>query len=269
MNMQERNAIYQLAREWVLEAGQAIRKRMNTPLTIETKADANDLVTTMDKDTEYFFMNNIKKVYPDHLIIGEEGYGDDVTSLDGTVWIIDPIDGTMNFVHQKRNFAISVGIYHDGVGEIGLIYDVMADHLYSAKKGEGAFKNDTPLTPLPDSKRFDEAILGVNHFWLCENHLVNEKKMQELVRTVRGTRTYGSAALEFAYVAEGVMDGYIAMGLSAWDIAAGIVIVKEVGGVTTTSFGEPINLLQSASVLTCNPVIHERIVNGFMLKGRK
>ncbi|RYG74038.1 inositol monophosphatase family protein [Lentibacillus lipolyticus] len=269
MNKQERDAIYGLAKEWVLEAGSTIRERIYDPLTIDTKADANDLVTTMDKDTEYFFMTNIKNVYPDHSIIGEEGYGDDVATLDGTVWIIDPIDGTMNFVHQKRNFAISVGIYHDGVGEIGLIYDVMANNLYSAKRGEGAFKNEKELPALPQQKNFHESILGVNHFWLCENHLVNEKQMQDLVRTVRGTRSYGSAAIEFAFVAEGSLDGYMTMGLSAWDIAAGIVIVNEVGGVTTTSFGEPINLLKKSSVLTCNPAIQEQIVDGFLLKGRK
>src|SRR5699024_2313745 len=134
---------------------------------------------------------------PDHKILSEEGYGDDVDSLDGTVWIIDPIDGTMNFVHQKRNFAISIGIYHDGIGEIGLVYDVMADMLYSAKKDEGAMKNGEKLPHLKQELKLEESILGINHFWLCENKLIDEKVMQNLIKTVRGTRTYGSAALEF------------------------------------------------------------------------
>ncbi|GGK04225.1 inositol-1-monophosphatase [Lentibacillus kapialis] len=269
MNVTLREEIYELAKEWVLEAGKTIREKINDPLTINTKSDRNDLVTTMDRDTEYFFMTHIKKTYPDHFIISEEGYGDELQSLDGTVWIIDPIDGTMNFVHQKRNFAISVGIYHDGIGEIGLIYDVMAGKLYSAKRGEGAFINKTPLPLLSEQKSLYDSILGLNHFWLCENRLVEESAIQRLVKTVRGTRTFGSAALEFAYVAEGIIDGYMTMGLAPWDIAAGIVIVNETGGVTTDAFGAELSLLGKSSVLTCNPAIQEQIINDYMKKGRK
>lgn len=269
MNQEQREPIYQQAKEWVLEAGKTIRGKINDPLIINTKSDRNDLVTTMDRNTEYFFITNIKKTYPEHFIISEEGYGDELQSLDGIIWIIDPIDGTMNFVHQKRNFAISVGIYHDGIGEIGFIYDVMTDELYSAKRGEGAFKNKIPLPQLSEQKSFYESILGLNHFWLCENRLVDEKVIQDLVKTVRGTRTYGSAALEFASVAEGIMDGYMTMNLAPWDIAAGIVIVNETGGATTNAFGEPINLLQNSSVLTCNPAIQKQLINDYMKKGRK
>lgn len=269
MNLTIHDKLYEQAKEWVLEAGNTIREKINDPLTINTKSDRNDLVTTMDRNTEYFFMTNIKKTYPDHLIISEEGYGDELQSLDGTVWIIDPIDGTMNFVHQKRNFAISVGIYHNGVGEIGFIYDVMADNLYSAKRGEGAFKNKMALSPLSDQKSIYDSILGLNHFWLCKNRLVEEDVIQELVKTVRGTRTFGSAALEFAYVAEGIMDGYMTMGLDPWDIAAGIVIVNETGGRTTDAFGGSLDLLRKSSVLTCNPAIQEKIVNEYMEKGKK
>ncbi|ALX47347.1 inositol monophosphatase family protein [Lentibacillus amyloliquefaciens] len=269
MNQEQRQAIYQQAKDWVLEAGKTIRFKINDPLTISTKSNPNDLVTTMDRDTEYFFTSNIKQTYPDHAIVSEEGYGDELESLDGTVWIIDPIDGTMNFVHQKRNFAISVGVYQDGIGEIGLIYDVMADVLFSAKRGEGAFKNESPLPQLSENKSFYESILGLNHFWLCDNRLVDEKVMQSLVKTVRGTRTYGSAALEFAGVAEGIIDGYMTMDLAPWDIAAGIVIVNETGGKTTNAFGEPINMLQQNSVMTCNPVIYEQLIEEYTKKGRK
>lgn len=268
MNQEKRQSIYLQAKEWVLEAGKKIRSRINDPLTISTKSNPNDLVTTMDDDTEYFFAKNIKQAYPDHLIISEEGYGDELESLDGTIWIIDPIDGTMNFVHQKRNFAISVGVYQDGIGEIGLIYDVMADVLYSAKRGEGAFKNQTRLPQLPE-KSFHESILGLNHFWLCENSLVEEKVMQRLVKAVRGTRAYGSAALEFAGVAEGIIDGYMTMDLAPWDIAAGIVIVNEVGGKTTNAFGEQVNMLHKNPVLTCNASIQAELIEDYMKKGKK
>lgn len=269
MNNDLREGVFNQAKTWVLEAGANIRNKINEPLTIETKSNPNDLVTTMDKETEEYFAHKIKNAYPDHAILSEEGYGDRLTSLDGTVWIVDPIDGTMNFVHQKRNFAISIGIYHNGVGEIGLIYDVMSDILYSAKRGEGAYKDENRLAPLKQQIRLEEAMLSLNHFWLCENRLVNEKVMQKLVKTVRGTRTYGSAALEFAYVAEGVMDGYLTMSLAPWDVAAGIIIVSEAGGVTTDILGERVNLLGKNSIIACNANLHSKIIKGFLQTGKK
>ncbi|MFD1038734.1 inositol monophosphatase family protein [Virgibacillus byunsanensis] len=266
MNNELRNIHYLQAKEWIFEAGRTIRKKINDPMVVDTKSSAKDLVTTMDKNTEYFFAEKIRKTYPDHFLLSEEGYGDDLDSMDGTVWIIDPIDGTMNFVHQRRNFAISVGIYHQGVGEIGFIYDVMSDVLYSAKRNNGAFKNDEKLEPLKKHINLDESIIGLNHYWLCNNHLVDEMEMQKLVRKVRGTRTYGSAALEFAFVAEGIMDGYLTMSLAPWDVAAGIIIVNEVGGITTNISGDPVNMLTTNSVLTCNPSIKNTIINDYLYK---
>ncbi|WP_164215334.1 inositol monophosphatase family protein [Virgibacillus sp. YIM 98842] len=264
-----RKNIYNFAKSWVLEAGKIIRKKMNDPLTIETKSHANDLVTAIDRDTESFFVNKIKSVYPNHQIIGEEGYGDEVTHLDGTVWIIDPIDGTMNFVHQKRNFAISVGIYQDGIGEIGFIYNVMEDVLYSAKRNEGAYKNHQKLPSKKAYVPLNQAILGLNHLWLCENRLVDVSAMQKLIKTVRGSRTYGSAALELAYVAEGTLDGYLTMRLAPWDIAAGKIIVEETGGVMTNVDGDEINMLGNNSIFVCNPSIQRVILDDYIKAGRK
>ncbi|MFD1018025.1 inositol monophosphatase family protein [Thalassobacillus hwangdonensis] len=264
MNKQLKDQLYTQAKEWVLEAGDHIRKHIDQPLKIDTKSDANDLVTEMDEQTEQYFAERINEHYPSHQLLGEEGFGDEVTALDGTIWIVDPIDGTMNFVHQKRNFAISVGIYHDGVGEIGLIYDVMADVLYTAKRGEGAFKNDRRLPDLQPSKDLATSILAVNTFWALKNKRVSEEGIHRLVQKVRGTRSFGSAALEFAFVAEGILDGYLTMSLMPWDVAAGIVIVNEVGGITTKADGEPVDMLKKNSILTCHPSIHEEIINEYV-----
>lgn len=264
-----KNDIFDHAKKWILEAGSIIRQKIDDPYDIDTKSNPNDLVTTMDKDTERFFVEKIKSTYPEHLLLSEEGFGDDIPSLDGTIWIIDPIDGTMNFVQQKRNFAISVGIYHNGIGEIGIIYNVMEDVLYYAKRGEGAYKNNKVLPPLESGLLLEESVIGLNHLWLCENRLVDEKVMQQLVKTARGARTYGSAALEFAFVAEGVLEGYLTMSLSPWDIAAGMIIVNEVGGVTTTIDGNPINMLTRNSVFVGQTDIHKRIIEDFISKGRK
>ena len=260
MNVQFRQELYHHACNWVKEAGRNIRKNIGNPLTVDTKSNPNDLVTQVDKDTEAFFVSKIKNTYPSHGIVGEEGYGDELDTLKGTVWIIDPIDGTMNFVHQKRNFAISVGIYHDGIGEIGLIYDVMNDILYHARRGSGAFKNEFKLPLLEKNVQINQSIIGMNHFWLCQNNFVDVSKMQRFVKTIRGARTYGSAALEFAYVAEGIIDGYISMRLSPWDIAAGVVILNEVGGIVTDFDGLSLKMLEKNSIIACNPVIQSDIL---------
>jgi myo-inositol-1(or 4)-monophosphatase len=261
--------IFNQAKKWVLEAGNIIRTKINDPIEIGSKSNPNDLVTSMDKNTEKYFLEKIKSTFPDHLVLGEEGFGDEVKSLDETVWILDPIDGTMNFVQQKRNFAISLGVYHNGLGEIGLIYNVMEDVLYYAKRGEGAFKNDTKLPLLDDEAVLEESVIGLNHLWLCENKLVDEKVMQDLIKTARGSRTYGSAALEFAFVAEGVLEGYLTMSLSPWDFAAGMILVNEVGGITTNIDGKPIEMLGRNSVFTGHPDVHKRILEDFLSKARK
>ncbi len=246
--------------KWIKEAGKMIREQMDLPLDIETKSNRNDLVTKMDKKVERFFVEHIRNMYPNDRILGEEGFGDDITDLRGTVWIIDPIDGTMNFVHQQKNFAISVGVYHEGEGIIGCIYDVMNDDFYHAVADEGAYKNGVQLPQLGEHRILADSMLACNHFWLCTNNLISYQSMEQLVRSVRGTRTYGSAALEFAFVADGTLDAYMSMRLSPWDIAAGIILVKEVGGITTTIYGEDINLLEKGPILTSNVQIHESIL---------
>src|SRR5699024_6741566 len=245
-----------------------IRNKINDPLTIKTKSNPKDLVTEMDRKVEFFFAAKIKRYYPEHRLLSEEGYGDTLTDSSGTVWIIDPIDGTMNFVHQKQNFAISIGVYEHGVGEIGFIYDVMNNNLFSAMRGNGAFKNARKLSPLDSGKKLHESILWLNHYCLSENRLVDEKVMQQLIKDVRGTRTYGSAALEFAYVAEGAADAYITMRLEPWDIAAGRIILGEVGGKLTDIHGETTEMLDRTSIVACNPSIQANLLE-YLSKAKK
>ena len=248
LELTARDEIFNQAREWVYEAGEFIRSKMFNPYVIETKSNANDLVTEIDQATEQFFAEKIRHFYPSHRIVGEEGYGDRVTSLDGTIWIIDPIDGTMNFVHQKRNFAISVGIYHNGIGEVALIYNVMEDVLYTALRGKGAFKNGQKLPSLSQDVVIENSIIAMNAFICFDDKRINTEKIKSLVLKSRGTRSYGSAALEFAFVAEGIIDAYVSLSLAPWDFAAGILLVEEVGGTTTTVDGKGVNLLETNSI---------------------
>lgn len=256
--------VYEQARTWVEEAGQIIRSSIDQPREIETKLTPNDLVTEMDRKVEKYFAEKIRNTYPSDKILSEEGFGDEVHELTGTTWIIDPIDGTMNFVHQKRHFAISLAVFHEGVGEIGFIYDVMADILYHAKKGEGAFKNEQRLEPLAKEKPLNESILLMNTIWCTPNQCVNHKKICELVRSVRGNRTYGSAALEFAYLTEGIADCYVSFHLQPYDIAAGVVLYREVGGRIVQSTGKPITLLKQEPIVAGHPDIVNQVVNKYI-----
>ncbi|MBS4189069.1 inositol monophosphatase family protein [Bacillus sp. FJAT-49705] len=255
------------AREWIKEAGEKIKHSFNKTLVIQTKTNANDLVTNIDKKTEQYFIGKIRALYPDHKILGEEGFGDDLRNLEGIVWIIDPIDGTMNFVHQQRNFAISIGIYEDGIGKIGLIYDVVHDELYHTQKGQGVYLNELLLPPLKEVN-VSEAIIGMNATWVTENTRIDPSMLSPLVKHARGTRSYGSAALEMAYIASSRLDAYITLRLAPWDIAAGIIMIEELGGVATTLKGEPLNLLNNNSVFISRPGLHQEILEKYLKNGK-
>jgi myo-inositol-1(or 4)-monophosphatase len=257
--------INECAQQWLKEAGVRIRETFEQELTVQTKSNRKDLVTNVDKETEQFFIERIKETFPDHRVLGEEGFGDDVSALDGVVWIIDPIDGTMNFIHQQRNFAVSIGIFQDGIGMLGYIYDVVHDELYYAQKGKGAFLNDRPL-PRLQPVAISEAVISLNATWITENTRIDPNVLAPLVKAVRGTRSYGSAALEMAYVAAGRLDAYITMRLSPWDFAGGLVIVEEVGGIVTNLYGEPLQLLGQNSVFVSKPGLHEQILTEYIRK---
>lgn len=139
----------------------------------------------------------------------------------------------------------------------------MREDLFYAIEGEGAWYNDSPLRklkPLP----LEEAVIGINASWIAPNRRVNHEKMIELVHKVRGTRSYGSAAMEIAFVVSGKLDAYISMRLSPWDIGGGTIIAKEVGAIATNLKGEPCNLLVQDTFIIANPSIHQEILTNYI-----
>lgn len=255
--------IDEFAKEMIFEAGRRIRESFSYDLEIETKSSANDLVTNIDRETELFFIEQIKAFDPSHRILGEEGMGERVNDLEGFVWIIDPIDGTMNFVKQHRHFMISVGLFVEGVGKLGYIFDVMREDLFYAIAGEGAWYNDSPMRKL-QSVSLEEAVIGINASWVTPNSKINHEKIIDLVRTVRGTRSYGSAAMEIAFVVSGKLDAYISMRLAPWDIGGGTIIAKEVGAITTNLHGEGFDFLSTDTFIIANPSIHQLILDKYI-----
>lgn len=251
------------AKEWIKEAGERLKTSFEQKLNIETKTNPNDLVTNMDRETEQFFMSKITEHFPEHRILGEEGMGHEVKDLTGVTWIIDPIDGTMNFIHQQRNFAISIGIFEEGQGKIGLVYDVVHGELYHTVRGKGAYMNEKELPPLKPVP-INETILSLNATWVTENRRIDPTILGALVRDVRGTRSYGSAALEMAFVAAGRLDAYISLRLAPWDFAGGAILIEEVGGEVTDLYGNPLDYLNGGPIFVSKPGLHKEIKEKYL-----
>lgn len=259
--------IDEYAKKWLREAGEKIIASFENAPEVMTKSNPDDLVTNIDQNTEEFFIGEIRRTFSGHKILGEEGFGDELTDLSGVIWVIDPIDGTTNFVHQKRNFMISIGIYENGNPKLGYVYDVVYEELYYAKVGGGAYWNNERLPKL-EEVAVEKALIGINSTWLTSNRYIDPTEtLIPLVNDARGTRSYGSAALEFVYVATGRLDAYITMRLSPWDFAGGKIIVEEVGGKVTNLKGEPLNLLGKNPIVVAKPGLHERIINHYLKKG--
>lgn len=252
--------IYQFATDLIKEAGSFIKHRMTENYNINSKTNKNDLVTDVDRETESFIFERIEAAFPHHKIIGEEGHGLNIKDMSGVIWIVDPIDGTLNFVHQHENFAISIGIFFDGEPYAGLILDVMSGDLYHARHGEGAFKNNVILPNLDDSK-LDTSIISTNSNWLVKEGI--KAPFVQIVKDARSVRSYGSAALEFANVARGITSAALFFRLHPWDFAGGMVIISELGGMTTTLTGDNVRLLASNSIVTGNTHIHSELVHYF------
>ncbi|MBC1902240.1 inositol monophosphatase family protein [Listeria innocua] len=248
-----------LARLWIMEAAAKIKQSFKETLDIDIKSGRNDLVTNMDKETEAFFVKQIKDHFPNHRLFGEEGMSDDVTDLNGIVWILDPIDGTLNFVEQQRDFAISLAIYQDGVGHLAYIYDVARDELYFAEKGKGATVNGKQIPKIDKDMDLQDALL-------IANLSVTRKfpTMWEAVKASRGLRLHGAASLEYMDVATGRAGAYLSANLAPWDIAAGKIIVEELGGIVTRIDGSKINMLEKGSSIVAAPKIHQTLLDNYL-----
>ncbi|OIJ13301.1 inositol monophosphatase [Anaerobacillus alkalilacustris] len=255
--------VSKIAKHLVRDAAKIIKNSLEKELIVEFKSNPNDLVTEMDRKVEGFFEEAIKKAFPDHLVLGEEGTGKEIKTLDGIVWIIDPIDGTTNFVHQQRHFAISVGIYENGIGKVGIIYDVMADEFFYAKQGQGAYLNGVKLPELQETS-VQKSLIAVNPGWLLK-----EEALMKLVKDCRGARSIGAAAIELTAVAANRMDAYISLRLSPWDFAGGLIILEEVGAKVTTLEGKKLNLLEGSSIFVAKNRLFEEIQEKYLNNSNK
>ncbi|GGF99806.1 inositol monophosphatase [Paenibacillus aceti] len=251
------------------KAGEWIKSRLGLIKEINTKCSPQDLVTDVDKGAELMIRKLILTHFPDHSILGEEGVEPGAEASERALnqakeaeylWIIDPIDGTTNFVQGFPFFCVSIALAYRGEVIIGVIYDPIRDEMFVAEKGKGAYVHGNPMKVSRDEKLADSVLaVGFNpdrSYALP----VNMKGINALADRTLSLRAAGSAALHLAYVAAGRLGGYCEVGLNAWDIAAGALLVKESGGMVTDTTGNPYDI-GVRRLVASNGRIHQELLD--------
>lgn len=220
------------ALSWAREAGAVQMRHFRQPhLDIHSKYGDSDIVTAADKAAEKILIDNIRRVHPDHSILSEESGESDGSSP--WRWVIDPLDGTTNFAEGLPMFAVSIGIEHNGQTVIAVVYAPYLDELFHAVRGQGAFLNGKPIKTRPN-QLLSRAVIAtgfpVDKDINPDNNIDN---LTAVLPQVRGIRRLGSAAIDLCYVAAGYLDAYWELNLHLWDIAAGLLILQEAGGLST------------------------------------
>lgn len=236
-------------------AGNTIQRsieRLDTLNVIEK--NPNDYVTEIDQKVEREIIGIIQKAYPNHSILGEEG-GEITGKESDYVWIIDPIDGTRNFIHGFPQFAVSIAVAYRGKIEHGVIYDPIRQELFSATRGKGARLNDHRIR-VSQRKTLDVSLLGTGCHYRHSPELVeaHTDALKALLPLCGDVRRAGAAVLDLAYVACGRLDAFWEAGLKIWDIAAGSLLIKEAGGMVFDYEGGE-NYLESGNIVAGNPKI--------------
>jgi len=236
-------------------AGQIINRASNDldRLEISTK-NPNDFVTEVDKAAEAAIIETLLEAYPTHGILAEEsgrqaGKGDEACQ-----WIIDPLDGTTNFIHGLPQYAVSIALFKGGVAEQAVVYDPCRNELFTASKGGGAFLNERRIRVSRRAK-LQAALIGTGFPYRMFEHIdLYLGIFKELAQKTAGQRRPGAASLDLAYVACGRYDGFWEFGLAPWDIAAGSLLISEAGGLISDLRGEA-NYLETGNVVAGTPKI--------------
>lgn len=226
------------------------QQRLNSIKIAEKRP--NDFVTEIDQRVEQEIIATIQKAYPSHSILGEES-----GEIKGNEyqWVIDPIDGTRNFIHGFPHFAVSIAVIYKNKIEHGLIYDPVRQELFTASRGRGAHLNEHRIR-VSQRKRLEECLLGTGFAYRHTNKdsALPGKIFQSIIPICGDIRRAGAATLDLAYVACGRLDGFWELGLKIWDIAAGILLIKEAGGIVCDPYGGE-DYLKTGNVVAANSMI--------------
>jgi myo-inositol-1(or 4)-monophosphatase len=225
-----------------------------------TRKRHNDFVTEVDKAAEAAIIEILHRAYPDHAILAEESGAKAGSAGESEyTWIIDPLDGTTNFIHGFPQYAVSIGLRHKGVLQQGVVYDPTKNELFTATRGRGAFLNERRIR-VSKRAQLNEALIGTGFPFRDLASLDEYVGMfREITARTAGIRRAGAAALDIAYVAAGRLDGFWEMGLSPWDMAAGALLVQEAGGLIGDFRGDA-GYLESGRVVCGNPKVFAQLV---------
>ncbi len=227
-------------------------------LTVSVKSQS-DFVTDVDKAAEAAILDILLDAYPQYGVLAEES-GNAGTNPDAEYqWIIDPLDGTTNFIHGVPQYAVSIALAHKGVVQHGVIYDTNRNEIFTASKGAGAFVNEKRIRVTKRAK-LNEALLGTGFPYRMFDHVDTYLAIfKDLAQKTAGMRRPGAAALDLAWVACGRFDGFWELGLSPWDMAAGSLLITEAGGLVGDLTGEQ-NYLQTGNILGGNPKVFAQML---------
>jgi myo-inositol-1(or 4)-monophosphatase len=243
--------------EAVQSAADEMRRFIDLDFKISNKEGINNLVTEVDHASEKIIMDTIKKNFPDHYILTEES--GEIYQDSQYKWIIDPIDGTVNFAHRIPICCISIGVEHNGKMVLGAVYNPFMNELFVAERGSGATLNDRPIS-VSKKEKVENACL-VTGFPYTYLDMPNGplEVFDRLIRKGIPVRRLGSAAIDLCWVACGRFDGFYEHKLNAWDSAAGFLLVEEAGGKVTDLKGGPYSPYQPGIVAT-NGIIHDELL---------
>ena len=227
-------------------------------LTVTSKGP-KDFVSEIDREAERQIVETVLAAYPDHAILAEEGTAKDANVDAENVWIIDPLDGTTNYLHGFPQYCVSIALAHRGQVTQAVIYDPCRNDLFTATRGRGAFLNDRRIR-VSRRAHLRECLIGTGFPFRDGSYLDTYLQMMKtMIESTAGLRRPGAAALDLAYVAAGFYDGFWEVGLNPWDVAAGSLLVQEAGGLIGDLSGEA-EFLHGGQVIAANPKIFAQMV---------
>lgn len=243
--------------ELAKQAGEILRAGFGNIREVQYKG-AIDLVTDVDKRAEKFLIGYIQKHYPHHRIVAEES--GETSGDGGSVWFIDPLDGTINYAHGIPIFSVSIGYMEGDNMRLGVVYDPSRDECFSAERGQGACLNGKPLKVSTET-HLDRSLLVTGFpYDIRTTRLTNLEQFAKFSLKSQAVRRLGSAAIDLSYVAAGRFDGYWEYKLSPWDVAAGVLIAEEGGAKVTNIEGGPLLMTPSVSLICANAQLHAQLL---------
>ncbi|CRL02942.1 CLUMA_CG015782, isoform A [Clunio marinus] len=257
------NACYDLVMQLVSQSGEIVAARNSQRKTVQIKSHPTDFVTETDQQIEKLLIDGIRKKFPDHKFIGEEesSEGKKVQLTEAPTWIIDPIDGTMNFVHSFPHSAISIALLVNKVTEIGIVYNPVLEQKFTARRGQGAFYNGKRIH-VSDETDITKALIMIEFGTNRESDKVKVvmENLNLLVRKCHGMRCLGGAVLNICMVALGGAECAFDFGAHAWDYAASEFIVREAGGVTLDPSGGNFDIMSRRLLVANNMEMANQLV---------